>query len=91
MPPSEPAVNSQRKRWFVFAAAVAAAYLVAAVDASIEVEVRDDGVGSDPPGDGGQGLIGMRERVTLYQGELTAGPLDGGGYAMRARLPLPQT
>jgi len=59
--------------------------------ASIEVKVRDDGVGSDPSGESGHGLIGMRERVTLFQGELSAGPVDGGGYALRARLPLPET
>jgi signal transduction histidine kinase len=38
---------------------------------------------------GGQGLIGMRERVTLFGGELTAGPQPGGGFAVHARLPVP--
>jgi signal transduction histidine kinase len=36
---------------------------------------------------GGQGLIGMRERVTLFGGELTAGPRKEGGFAVRAHLP----
>ncbi|WP_127553423.1 sensor histidine kinase [Actinoplanes sp. OR16] len=36
---------------------------------------------------GGQGLIGMRERAALFGGELTAGPRDGGGFEVRARLP----
>lgn len=37
---------------------------------------------------GGQGLLGMRERVTAYGGELEAGP-DSHGYSVRVRLPIP--
>ena len=40
--------------------------------------------------DSGHGLIGMRERVALYGGQLTAGPELDGGFAVRARLPIPQ-
>ena len=41
-----------------------------------------DGIG------GGHGLIGIRERVKLFDGVLTAGPAPGGGFLLRARLPL---
>ena len=54
----------------------------------LELEVTDDGRAAASAGDGGHGLIGMRERVALYGGTLEAGPRPAGGYAVRARLPL---
>ncbi len=54
--------------------------------AALEIDVRDDGRGGGPAG-AGHGLIGMRERVALYGGELEAGPEAGGGFGVHARLP----
>lgn len=59
-------------------------------DDGVDVEVCDDGRGAAgvPVAAGkGHGLVGMRERVDLFGGELRAGPQAGGGFAVRARLP----
>ena len=55
---------------------------------SLEVEVADDGHGPSRASDPGHGLAGMRERVALYGGELATGSRNGGGFVVRARLPL---
>jgi signal transduction histidine kinase len=56
---------------------------------AVELEITDDGRGGATTNGGGHGLIGMRERATLYGGELSAGPREGGGFVVRARLPIP--
>jgi signal transduction histidine kinase len=54
---------------------------------AVELRVTDDGRGgSANGGGGGHGIVGMRERVALYGGELFAGPGADGGWDVRARL-----
>jgi signal transduction histidine kinase len=56
----------------------------------VEIEVSDDGrrVDGRPPSTARHGLVGMRERVAIYGGELEAGARAEGGYRLRARLPV---
>jgi signal transduction histidine kinase len=54
----------------------------------VEIEVRDNGHGSAPSDGLGHGLVGVRERVKIYGGEMTAGTATGGGFVLSTRLPL---
>jgi len=58
--------------------------------AMLALDVRDDGPGGggDPASSSGHGLIGMRERVALFGGQLRAGRDSAGGFSVHARLPL---
>jgi len=61
----------------------------------LTVEVTDNGAGLGLLGEAstsrspGHGLVGMRERVTLFGGQLLAGPRPSGGFGVIARLPFP--
>ena len=64
-------------------------------EGSATLEVLDDGGGEGRDGRtsrdrlaGGNGVIGMRERVAVHRGELSAGPCDGAGWRVRAVIPI---
>ncbi len=54
----------------------------------LRIEVRDDGRGAGSNGAAGFGLVGVRERVKIYGGEMTAGGAPEGGFVLTTRLPL---
>jgi signal transduction histidine kinase len=58
------------------------------LDDAVQLEVANDGDGAGTSDGSGRGLVGMRERVAVMGGELESGPREGGGYLVRARLPV---
>jgi signal transduction histidine kinase len=57
-------------------------------DEALLVSVRDDGRGPSGAFEPGNGLLGMRERVAVYGGALSVQGAEGGGFELRAELPL---
>ncbi|MCX5408810.1 histidine kinase [Streptomyces sp. NBC_00335] len=71
------------------AAGAAVSVLVQYAPGELRVEVTDSGGRPRPPGPGGgRGLAGLRERLALYGGTLDTGPRPGGGFRVRAVLPV---
>ncbi|GIJ46639.1 two-component sensor histidine kinase [Virgisporangium aliadipatigenens] len=56
----------------------------------LTIEISDNGRGPHPSGDDhiGHGLLGMRERISLYGGTLRTGPRPGGGYRVSVCIPM---
>jgi signal transduction histidine kinase len=65
---------------------------VAVGDSELIIEIENEAPSGQSLGlaqrGSGLGMIGMRERVHLYDGSLTAGPVPGGGFRVAARIPL---
>jgi signal transduction histidine kinase len=54
----------------------------------VKIDIRDDGDGPSTTDGLGHGLVGVRERVKIYGGEMTAGRGRGGGFLLSTSLPL---
>jgi signal transduction histidine kinase len=60
---------------------------LARTEDDLEITVVDNGT-ADVVGPGGNGLRGMAERARALGGDVRSGPRAGGGFRVRARLPL---
>jgi two-component system sensor histidine kinase DesK len=58
------------------------------INGVVALELRDDGIGGPPGADQSTGLRGLAERMAEAGGTLEAGPADGGGFRVIARLPI---
>ena len=65
--------------------------IVRYLDRAVELEIVDDGPGGAAATGTGNGLIGIRERVAIFGGELQTGQHAEGGWSLKARLPLGAT
>jgi signal transduction histidine kinase len=54
----------------------------------VQIEIRDNGRGTAPSDDLGHGLVGIRERVKIYGGEMSASSANDGGFVLSTRLPI---
>jgi len=54
----------------------------------LEIEIRDNGLGTATTDGLGHGLVGVRERVKIYGGSMNAGTANGGGFVLSTRFPL---
>jgi signal transduction histidine kinase len=57
-------------------------------DGYLDIEVSDTGAATSTLPGSGQGIVGMQERAFLLGGIFEAGPRPGGGFRVRARLPI---
>lgn len=66
-----------------------ASVTIGCADGHLEIEVTDTGAARNTPpaGGNGRGLMGLRERLAVYGGELTAGPTLAGGFRIMALIP----
>jgi signal transduction histidine kinase len=60
-------------------------------EGDLTVQIDDDGRGGPPSTNSGRGITGMRERAAALGGRLVAGPRPGGGFRVRAELPVDGT
>jgi signal transduction histidine kinase len=56
---------------------------------SVQIQVDDDGRGGSVADDGqGHGIVGIRERIAVHEGQVEAGPRPGGGFRVKVVVPV---